>query len=52
MVEKTTGLARASCSAKEHIRNLLHRAWRNALSAERIQALCSTARPGKVKADN
>jgi len=42
MGEKTTGLAGASCSTKEHIRHLLH-AWRKALSAERIQALCFAA---------
>ncbi len=48
MAEKTRGLARASCSTKEHIRHLLH-AWRKALSAERIQALCSTAPPGLAK---
>ncbi len=45
MAEKTTALARANCSTKEHIPHLLH-AWRKALSAERIQALCSTAPPG------
>ena len=36
------GLARASCYTKEHIRNLLH-AWRKALTAKRIQALCFAA---------
>jgi len=48
MTEKTTGLARASCSAKENIRHLLH-AWRKALSAERIQGLFSAAPPGLAK---
>ncbi len=48
MVEKTKGLARASCSTKEHNRHLLH-AWRQALSAEGIQALCSTTPPGLAK---
>jgi len=48
MAEKTSGLARASCSTKEHIRNLPH-AWRKALSAGRIQALCSTTASGLAK---
>jgi len=48
MAGKNKGPARASCSTKENIRYLLH-AWRKALSAERIQALCSTAPPGLAK---
>jgi len=53
MAEKTTDLARASCSTNEHIGHLLH-AWRKALSAGGIQALCSAAPPwpGKIKAEN
>jgi len=48
MEERNKGLARASCSTKEHIRHLLH-AWRKALSAERIQAPCSTVPRGLAK---
>ena len=45
---KNPGLARASCSTKEHIRHLLH-VWRKALSAERIRTLRPTASPGLAR---